>query len=222
MRPQRFPHRHRLPLALRRHRRARAVLNHPARGPEGALADQDPVHRRGGLQPRRRVHHIPGGHPLPLGRAGTQQHQRLPGIDGQPDLDPLLPPIPPNPVPDRQRGQHRPLRIILTRGRRPEQRHHRVTDELLHGPAEPLQLGPQPCVKRGQQRADVLRVYLLGPGGKAHQVGEQHGHDLAFLMSRRPGPRQRETALGAELRPRLVPVTARRTHAHRPSLRRSG
>jgi hypothetical protein len=76
--------------------------------------------------------------------------------------------LPPHPVPDRQRGQHRPLRIILMRDRRPEQRHYRITDELLHRPAEPLQFGPQPRVKRRQQRTDILRVHLLGPGGEAH------------------------------------------------------
>ena len=58
-------------------------------------------------------------------------------IDRQPDLDPLLLA---HPVPDRQRRPHRPLRIILMSHRRPEQRHHRITDELLHRPAKPLQL----------------------------------------------------------------------------------
>ena len=213
---QRLPDRHRVPLALRRHRRRLAVIDHRPRLAEGALADQDPVHRRGGLQPRRRVHHITRGHPLPLGRAGPQQDQRLPGIHRDPDLDLLLLP---SPIADRQRGPHRPLRIILMRDRRPEHRHHRIPDELLHRPAEPLQLGPQPRVIRRQQRPDVLRVHLLGPGSKTHQVREQHADDLALLVDGRLSHHQSHTALRAELRPRLVTVAARGTNAHPQSLR---
>ena len=105
------------------------------------------------------------------------------------------------------------------RRRRAEQRHHRIPDELLHRPAEPLQLGPQPRVKRRQQSPDVLRVHLLGPGGEPHQVREQHSHDLALLAGRRPSRRQRGPAFRAELRPSLVAVAARRANAHPQSLR---
>ena len=85
-------------------------------------------------------------------------------------------------------------------GRRPEQRHHRIADELLHPPAETLQLRPQPRIVRGKYCADIFRVHLLGVAGEADQIGEKHGHDLAFLMGRRRSLHQGSTALGAEFR----------------------
>ena len=43
-------------------------------------------------------------------------------------------------VADRQSGSNRALRVVLVCGRRAEERHDRVADELLDGPAVALEL----------------------------------------------------------------------------------
>ena len=66
-----------------------------------------------------------------------------------------------------------------------------------------------------------------GPGGsicsawevKLTRSAKKHGPDLALLMGRRRSLHQCSTALGAEFRPRLIPVAARAANAHRKSLR---
>jgi hypothetical protein len=67
------------------------------------------------------------------------------------------------------------------RHRRAEHCHHGVPDELLDRAAEVLEFFPQACVIRPEQAHDVLGVHLLGAGGEADEVGEEHGDDLALL-----------------------------------------
>ena len=67
--------------------------------------------------------------------------------------------------------------------RRPEERHHGVADELLHGAAVPLELVAKPLVVRAEDRLHVLRVQRLGARGEADEVGEENGHDLALPTS---------------------------------------
>jgi hypothetical protein len=64
---------------------------------------------------------------------------------------------------------------------RAEDGHHRVADELLHRAAALLDLVLQPHVVRRQQGAHVLGIHLLGPAREADEIGEEDGHDLAFL-----------------------------------------
>ena len=86
----------------------------------------------------------------------------------------------PRPVADRQGGADRTLRIVLARDRRPEQRHHRVADELLHGATAALKLGLQQLLIGPEHRIDVLWVERLGASGEADQIGEQDRDDLSF------------------------------------------
>ena len=113
-----------------------------------------------------------------------------------------------DPVPDRERGANGPLGIVLVRGRRAEERHHRVADELLDRPAAPLELGAQPRVVRLEHGAHVLGVELLGPRGEADEVGEEDGHDLALLPRRLGGLLQTGAAARAEARAVRVLVAA--------------
>ena len=103
----------------------------------GRLADEDPVHRRGGLETRCRVDDVAGGHSFSCFGMGVEIDQRFAGVHGEAHLDRA---VLARPVADRQRRSHRPFRIVLVRNRRAEQRHHRVADELLHRPAEALEL----------------------------------------------------------------------------------
>jgi hypothetical protein len=117
---------------------------------------------------------------------------------------------------DRERGAHRPLGIVLVRGRRPEHRHRRVADELLHRPAEVLQTLAQDCVERGQRTADVLDVHPLAAAGEADEVGKEHRDHLALLDRGDVG--QGRAAGAAEPEAVRVLLTAARADRHRGSL----
>ena len=182
---QRLPDRDRLLFSFCRDRLGLAVLDRVPRRPVGALADEDPVHGGGALQPRGRVDDVAGGHPLALGRARVERDERLAGVDGDPHLEPLFFS---DPVANREGGPDGALGVVLVRERRPEERHHRVADELLHRPAEVLELPAQPRVIRREQLAHVLRIHPLGPRREPNEVGEEDGDDLPLLP---PGCRRR-------------------------------
>jgi hypothetical protein len=108
------------------------------RRPEGRLADKDPVRRRRRLQPRGRVDDVARRHAFAFGRASPECHQGLAGRHGDPYLQLTLLD---GPVADRERGAHGPDGVVLVRRRSPEERHHRVADELLDRSAVALELG---------------------------------------------------------------------------------
>jgi hypothetical protein len=60
------------------------------------------------------------------------------------------------------------------RDRRAEERHHGVADELLHRPAEALELRAQAFPVRSEHRAHVFRIELLGTGGEPDEIGKEH------------------------------------------------
>jgi hypothetical protein len=214
---QRLPDIDRLGLPLRFDRGRIAVLDRLSRRPVGRPIDKHTADGRRRLQPGRRIDHVAGSHPLALARARAERDQRLTGRDPDPHLQPgtLLR----QPVPDRERRPHRPLRIVLVSHRRPEQRHHRIADELLDRAPEPLQLIPKARIVRREQRTHVLGVEPLGARRKADQVGKQDRDHLALLVhgARRSG-RQGSTAKRAkrELARHLLDAT--RAGRHPPSL----
>ena len=144
---ERLPDRDRRRLPLRLHGIGRSVLDRSLRGAERRLADQDPVDRSGGLEPRRRVHHVARGHPLAFEGADTERDERLPRVHADPHVEVqvriLLVHLR-HRVADRQRGPDGALGVVLVRRRSAEDRHHRVADELLDRPAAALELLPEP------------------------------------------------------------------------------
>jgi len=76
-----------------------------------------------------------------------------------------------------------------------EHGHDGVAGELLDGAAVALELGAEADVERGQERADVLRVELLGPSREADEVAEERRYDLA-LLARGGGLGRRGLGLG--------------------------
>ena len=112
------------------------------------------------------------------------------------------------------------FRIVLVRGRRPEDCDDGVADELLHRAPVALELVPEPRVVRGQQRPDVLGVEPLSALGRADQVREDDGDELALLAWRGGGRCELCAALGAELRRLGVLGAADGAGAHRTILRR--
>ena len=211
---QRFPDRDRLRLALGLDRLAGLVQDRLLRRPVGRLVDEDPVDGRGGLQAGGGIHDVARGHALAFGGPRAERDERLSRGDGDSHLQVALFD---QPVPDRERSSDGPLGIVLVRGRRAEQRHHRVADELLDRPAASLELGAQARVVRLEHGAHVLGVELLGPRGEADEVGEEDGHDLALLAGRLGRLPQTRAAARAEARAVRVLVAAAGTGEHQCS-----
>ncbi len=76
----------------------------------------------------------------------------------------------------RERGPHGPLGVVLARHRRPPNGHHRIADELLHGPAVAADQRPAAVEVVREQLPDLLRVTMLAQRREAHEIGEQHRH----------------------------------------------
>jgi hypothetical protein len=81
----------------------------------------------------------------------------------------------------------------------PEDRHHRVADELLRPAPESGQLFRGDIEETAQQLAGAFRVQPLRDAGRVDEVREQDGDNLPLLgLDQRPGGRP---AVGAEARP---------------------
>ena len=91
--------------------------------------------------------------------------------------------------------------VVLVHGRDTEDGHHRPADELLDRAAFGLDLPRHRGEVVADQGAEILRVPLLRPCGRA-DVGEQDGHELQHLLRlpERRGRRRR----GRELEARVV------------------
>ncbi len=206
-RPLQPPHRHRVGLALDPDRPQLLEVEQPPGRPEGRLADHHPARRGHPLEAGGGVDHVPD-HALG-GLARIQVDQHLAGGDADPGRQVQLADGGQHP----QGAAHGPLGVVLVGHRGAEHGHHAVADELVQGAAEPLDLGPQPGVVGAQQGADVLGVGLVGAGGEADQVAEQHGDDLA-LQPGRPGRGQRGAAGPAEAEAVGVVLPAGRAARH--------
>ena len=210
---QQPPHRHRVGLALDPHRPQLLELEQPARRPERRLPHHHPTRRRHPLQPRGRVHHITHHALGLLGR--VRADQGLAGGDADPDRQVELLAGGEH----AQRAADRPLGVVLVGDGGAEHGHDAVADELVQGAAQAFDLGPQPDVVGAQQGADVLGVGLVGAGGEAHQVTEQHRDQAAFL-GRGPGRGgQRRAAGPAEPEAPRVVLSASCAARHGGSLR---
>ena len=151
-------------------------------------ADEHAARIRGALQPcggvdgvaKRRVLHA---------RAGADRAERdRSGVDADADREPIRPPRLRNLLPvggdlvrDPQSSADRTLGIVLVRRRSSEEREYAVTGEILHRAAVVLDRVDDPRDGFADDELDVLRVELLAECGRSLQIGEQRGHDLAFL-----------------------------------------
>ena len=105
------------------------------------------------------------------------------------------------------------------RHRRPEQRHHRIADELLDRAPEALELRTKMSMVGGEQRGYVLRVKPLRPCREADQVSEENGDHFPLLAARlERSAGQRGAAEGTERKLPWKVLTATRA-GHLPILR---
>ena len=148
-------------LALRLDRLGRLVLDRVLGGRIGLRPDDHAVHGRGRLQARGRVDDVARDERLAARHPRAERDERLARVDGDPELKvevelsrvELL-----RAVADGQRAAHSALGVVAVGGRRAEDGHDRVADELLHRPAERLELPPDVLVVRAEDGLDVLRV----------------------------------------------------------------
>jgi hypothetical protein len=153
---------HRLHVDRRRHQRVRRS------------ADQHLTRLGRLLEAGGDIHRVAGGECLVRGR-----HHHA-GIDADPAAQAEL----------RQRVTHLdrsaagPQRIVLAHHRNSEHRHHRVTDELLHRAAVPLDDRPHPLEVARQQSAQDLRIDRFAQRRRPRQVAEHRRHRLTQLAHR--------------------------------------
>ena len=123
------------------------------------------------------------------------------------------------PGPDRERGAHRALGVVLVRDRRTEYRHHGVADELLDRAAVPLELVRARRVVRGEQPPGRPPDRPLGARREPDEVDEDDRDDLALLTGQPVAVGELARARVAEPRRVGVLVTAARARNHGSSIR---
>jgi hypothetical protein len=79
------------------------------------------------------------------------------------------------------RSPQRAQRVILVRDRHPEDRNHRITDELLHRSTVPLDDPAHPLEIAREHDPHRLRIGALAERGRPDDVAEHRGHRLALL-----------------------------------------
>ena len=146
-----------LALALQRVLAERLERDRPRGGPLGRLADQHGAGRCDRLEPRGRVHEVAGDHALPVAAEG---HGRLAGQDpgAEQAAGRRVRGSCATASTQVERGADRPLGVVLVGDRCAPDRHDRVADELLDGPAVALDDRPGEREVGVEELPDVLRV----------------------------------------------------------------
>ena len=88
---------------------------------------------------------------------------------------------------DSERGAHSPLRMVLVRDRRAEERHDAVTGELVHRAFVPVHLGQHDLERARHQRVHVLGVESGRERGEPRDVHKQDGDLLTLAREGRFG-----------------------------------
>ena len=203
--------------SLRRDGRSFSKREAPLDGSAGDRAHQYGARTGGRLQPRRGVHGIAADDGLALGDAGVAHDERLARADPDADSERRAGSGARHGsycLNDLQRGEHRTLRIVFACHGRSEHAHHGVAHVLLDRAAEALDRGASDEPVRLDDRPHVLGVAAVGEGGEAHQIAEQHAHELA-LARHRSRWSERRAAPRAVPRPFRGLETAARAGDHR-------
>ena len=191
------PRLHRIALALRVDGVQLSVVERVAGEPVGLGAHHGSANGRRGLEAGRRVDHVAGGEGV--GGRGVDGDHRLARAHGGAHLEVevrvALVQLR-DAFQDAEGRAHGPLRIVASRERRAEHRHHRIPDVLLDRAAVPFDPAADLPVVELVAITDVLGVRAVGTRGGAHDVDEQHRDELALL--RHGGAADRGPARRAE------------------------
>ena len=169
------------------------------------------------LQPRGYVDGISGHKALSTGRVSCDHLTR---VHTDPDLDPNAVIALQFDVQRLQRLAHaarcpnRADGIVLVRARDAEDRHHRITDELLHRAAVRMDHELHLIEEATHHATESLRIQALSECGRAGYVGEQDRHDFSHLGGALLRTNQRRRALLTEPCAIRVLFTACSTCAH--------
>ena len=166
----------------------------------------------------RRVDRIPGQDPLTRPRHRAKPHQRRSRVDPTRIVNGASPTEVSDSAASTIFNPARTARsgIILVRHRNPEHPHHRVPDELLHRPAEPLDVSAGHREVRRQHRVHIFWIRRLRRRREPHQIAEQRRDDLA-LLTQTPS---RSSQRGASTHHRSV--ARRGSHHHKKGTAPSG
>jgi len=169
--------RHSFGLAFRIYVPTVAELECPARRCDGALSAEHFAWLGRLLEASSDVHGIAGDEGTALAR-GTDDHFARVQADahGQISVERVQ-----KASLHRERGMQRPLRVILVRSRGSEDRHHRVSRELLDRAARALDLLRHRVVEAFEPYANALGILIPGERRRADEVGEENRDELALL-----------------------------------------
>ncbi len=157
------------------------------------------------LNPGRDVDRVAGEHPVTRRRRALEVDEHLAGLDADAHRDLRLGLRGKGAV---QLGEHRlhleraadrSLGIVLVDGGDAENREEGVTHELLEQAAVALDLFAEAIERPAHERLNDFRILPLGERGRADDVTEQSGGELALLAGRNRLLGQSRPALGAEL-----------------------
>jgi hypothetical protein len=170
------------------------------------LVHEDAVYGGRRLEPRGSVDHVARRHSLAFRGTSSEGDQRLPGRDADPDFElPFFDEC----VANCEGRTHCSFWVVLVRSRCPEDRHHRVADELLDGPAAALELGPHAAVVRSENPPHVFGVHALDARREPDEIAEEAGDDLALFARRSLHFERRCTARAETSIVRVLPAAAR-------------
>ena len=94
----------------------------------------------------------------------------------------------------RERRVKGPLGVILECRRSPEHRHDGVADELLDRPTGELDLLTHGRVEALELHPNALGVFTIGECGRADEIGEENGDELALFAGAHEQECRRERA----------------------------
>ncbi len=144
-----------------------------------------------------------------------QPHDDLARVDTDAHLEIAREEVP-EPLLHRQRRVQRTLGVILECDGCAENRHHRVSGELLDGPARQLDLLAHCGVEALELRADALGIAFAGVRGRPDEVGEENRDELSLLTSAHGLSLAEEREVRARPAPRRAPLPRRASR--RPAL----
>ena len=109
---------------------------------------------------------------------------------------------------------HRPEGVVLVRHRDPENRHHRIADELLDGATVTLDDRAEILEIAAHPPAQSFGIGRLAQRRRTHEIAEEDGDDLALLACRcRRCQRHATERTERELTRKLFPTCWARRHA---------